>query len=150
MPALVQAGWESYSQACQHAAESKDDPVQFLYFQKNPELLLWVVSHPFCVHTKCCAVKTHSVLEFCGVLGRKQCLSPQEEEYVTLHGAHLDKNKYSYLERNFKSCKFYVASHGPTEPSSTGWALWGNFRQGLLTRGQNKRTFFVRTTETSL
>lgn len=71
--------------------------------------------------------------------GEKRCLRPKEE-YVTLHGAYPDKNNYSYLERNFKSFKFYVARYGPTETSSPGRAVQGNFRQGLLTWGQNKRT----------
>lgn len=52
-------------------------------------------------------------IEYCNFAeshGEKWCLDPKEEEYVTLHSVYLDKNNYSYWERNFKSCKLYASS----------------------------------------
>lgn len=115
-------------------AKSKVHPSSIPILTENPESVI-TMHHPFCLFTpKAVQCKHTEYWNFAECQEEKWCLDPKEEEHVTLHGAYLGKNNYSYWERNFRSfkcCMLQVVCF-QSRLSSTGLALWGNFGQGLL------------------
>lgn len=145
---LVQAGYESDSQAWQHTLKS-EVPVQFLHLQKLRIGASGALT-ALCWH-KCCAVKTHSVLETCRVQERKNDASVQRMKN-TWHCMVLAEAKIIIrIQRETSNrASFTPLSTCPRKRAALAGHRRETSEEDCAQKGQNKGTFFVWTMKTSL